>query len=83
MKYHGFLKWLFRGWYRDLTLWGTIIGASGFLVLSLDGSVITVWLLVSLGLTLVILDLIRNFLRFQYSLYQMERDTIKRELERK
>ena len=82
-NYSAFLSWMFRGWYRDLTLWGLIIGIIGFLVMALDGSLITVWLLVALGMTLVLFDLTRSFLRFQYTLYTIERDRVARELERK
>ena len=78
-----FLSWLFRGWYLDLTLWGMITAMIGFLVMALDGSLIAVWLLVSLGMTLVLFDLTRSFLRFQYTLYTIERDRVARELERK
>jgi len=82
-NYSAFLSWLFRGWYRDLTLWGMITAMIGFLVMALDGSLIAVWLLVSLGMTLVLFDLTRSFLRFQYTLYTIERDRVARELERK
>jgi hypothetical protein len=79
----GFVRWMFRGWYRDLTLWGLIIGLIGFLIMAVDGPLITVWFLLSVGLALVMFDLVCNFLRFQYSLYTMERDRVTRELERK
>ena len=79
----GFLRWMFRGWYRDLTLWGLIIAVAGFIIMFLGGNLITIWLLISLGLALVMFDLVHNFLRFQYSLYTMERDRVARELERK
>ena len=82
-NYRGFLSWMFRGWYRDLTLWGTIVGVVGFGNLWLDGNLITTWFLISLGMSLVMFDLVRHFLRFQYSLYTMERDRVARELERK
>ena len=82
-NYRGFLRWMFRDWYRDLTLWGGIIGMAAFVNMWLDGNLITSWLLLSLGLGLVMFDLIWRFLRFQYSLYQMERDRVARELERK
>ena len=82
-NYRGFLSWMFRDWYRDLTLWGMCISLIGFAVMFFDGSLITVWLLVSVGLALIMFDLVRHFLRFQYSLYQMERDRVARELERK
>lgn len=82
-NYRGFFSWMFRDWYRDLTLWGLLIGLVGFAIMFFGGSLITVWLLVSLGLGLVLFDLVHNFLRFQYTLYTMERDRIARELERK
>ena len=79
----GFLRWMFRGWYRNLTLWGLIIALMGYSIMALDGSLITVWLLLSVGMALVLFDLICNFLRFQYSLYTLERDRVAHELERK
>ena len=82
-NHRAFLRWLFRGWYRDLTLWGMVTGMIGFLILALDGSLIAVWFLISLGMTLVLFDLTRSFLRFQYTLYTIERDRVARELERK
>jgi len=82
-NYRGFVSWLFRGWYRDLTMWGLIIGGVAFLNMLVDGSLVTTWLLLSLGLGLVMFDLAHSFLRFQYSLYRMERDRVARELERK
>jgi hypothetical protein len=82
-NYRGFVSWLFQGWYRDLTMWGMIIGGVAFLNMLVDGSLVTTWLLLSLGLGLVMFDLIHKFLSFQYSLYRMERDRVARELERK
>lgn len=82
-SYRGFFRWMFRDWYRDLTLWGLFVGLVGFAIMFFGGPLITVWLLVSLGISLVLFDLIYNFLRFQYSLYQMERDRVARELEKK
>ena len=79
----GFVRWMFRGWYRDLNLWGLIIGITGFLIMALDGPLITVWFLLSVGLALIMFNVVWHFLRFQYSLYQMERDRVARELERK
>ena len=79
----GFVRWMFRGWYRDLNLWGLIIGIAGFLTMALDGPLVTVWLLLSVGLALIMFNVIWHFLRFQYSLYTMERDRVARELERK
>ena len=78
-----FLRWMFRGWYRDLTVWGGIIGAVALVVVWSDGDLVTAWLLLSVGLALIMFDLIWRFLRFQYSLYTMERDRVARELERK
>ena len=79
----GFLGWMFRDWYRDLTLWGMTIGVIGSVNMWLDGSLMTTWLLLSAGLSLVLFDLVYNFVRFQYSLYIMERNRVARELERK
>ena len=79
----GFVKWMFRGWYRDITFWGMIISMAAFVNMWLDGDLVTTWLLLSLGLALVMFDLIWRFLRFQYSLYTMERDRVIRELNRK
>jgi len=78
-----FLRWMFRGWYRDITFWGMIIGMAAFVNMWLDGDLVTSWLLLSLGLALVMFDLIWRFLRLQYSVYTMERDRVARELERK
>ena len=79
----GFLRWMFRGWYRDLNLWGLIIGIAGFVIMFLGGDLITVWFLLSVGLALIMFNVIWHFLRLQYSLYTMERDRVARELERK
>jgi len=79
----GFVKWMFRGWYRDITFWGMIISMAAFVNMWLDGDLITSWLLLSAGLALVMFDLIWRFLRFQYSLYTMERNRVMRELNRK
>ena len=79
----GFLSWMFRGWYRDLNLWGLIIGLAGFVIMFLGGNLITVWFLLSVGLALIMFNVIWHFLRFQHNLYQMERDRVARELERK
>lgn len=77
------LRWMFRGWYRDITFWGMIIGMAAFVNMWLDGDLVTSWLLLSLGLALVMFDLIWRFLRLQYSVYTMERDRVARKLERK
>jgi hypothetical protein len=82
-NYRGFLSWLFQGWYRDCTIWGMIISGMAFLNMLVDGSLVATWLLLSLGLALVLFDLVYRFLSFQYSLYRMERDRVSRELERK
>lgn len=79
----GFLRWMCQGWYRDLTFWGAIISLAAFVNMWLDGDLITSWLLLSVGLALVMFNLIWHFLKFQYSLYTMERNRITRELERK
>jgi hypothetical protein len=82
-NYRGFLSWMLQGWYRDITIWGLILGSAGFIVMALDGSMIVIWLLLSLGIGLVMFDLVHSFLSWQYSLYKMERDRVARELERK
>jgi len=82
-NYRGFLAWLFQGWYRDLTLWGAVIGVTGFVVIAWEGSLVLIWLLLSVGMALILFDLVYRFLAFQYSIYRMERDKIQRELERK
>ena len=82
-NYRGFLAWLFQGWYKNLTLWGLIVAASGLLVLYIEIGLITAWLLLSVGLGLIMFDLAWSFLGFQYSLYVMERNRVSRELERK
>ena len=79
----GFVKWMFRGWYRDITFWGMIISMAAFVNMWLDSDLVTSWLLLSVGLALVMFDLIWRFLRLQYSVYAMERDRVARELERK
>jgi hypothetical protein len=79
----GFFAWMFRGWYRDITFWGMIIGMAAFVNMWLDGDIVTAWLLLSVGLALIMFDLIWRFLRWQYSVYTMERDRVARELERK
>jgi len=78
-----FLRWMFRGWYRDITLWGGIMGAVALVVVWSGGDIVTAWLLLSVGLVLIMFDLIWRFLRWQYSLYTMERYRVARELERK
>lgn len=82
-NYRGFLSWMFRDWYRDITLWGAVIGVAGFVVMAWEGSLVLIWFLLVVGISLIFFDLVRSFLRFQYSIYKMERDRIARELERK
>ena len=82
-NYRDFLSWLSRDWYRDLTLCGLFVGLVGVAVMFFEGSLIMVWLLLSVGLALVLFDLIHNFLLFQYGLYRMEQDRVVRELQRK
>ena len=82
-NYRGFLAWLFRDWYRDITIWGTVIAVAGFVVMAWEGSLVLIWLLLSVGMALILFDLVHRFLAFQYSIYRMERDRIQRELERK
>ena len=82
-NYRGFISWMFRGWYRDITMWGFIVGVVALIAMIMDASLMTVWILASVALALVMFDLAWKFLRFQYSLYVIERNRVARELERK
>lgn len=79
----GFIKWLFRDVYKDASFWGML--ALNLAVLAWLGDVDQTWILVLAGLggTVVLLDLLHSFIRFQHHLYRMEQRQILRELERK
>jgi hypothetical protein len=82
-KYMAFLAWLFRDWYRDITLWGMVLAFVGVQVFLWEGSLLVIYALLVMGFVLIFLDLLRSYLGFQYSIYKRERASIEHELERK
>ena len=82
-KYLSFVSWMFRGWYRDLSTWGLILGFVALNALILEASLFTVYLLVTVAFLVVFIDLVVSFVRFQYGVYLTEQDRIVRELEKK
>jgi uncharacterized membrane protein len=79
----GFISWMFRGWYRDLSVWGIILGFVSFNSFILGASVTTAYTIGIVALALIFVDLITTVVRWQYRLYVMERDRVVNELERK
>ena len=83
MKYIGFLRWQFRGSFRSLSFWGFVLLAVATIMMFMLQPTALVMTVAATGGALVILDASISWFRFSYSLYEMERSDVQRELERK
>ena len=83
MNISGFLKWQFAGWYRDLTLWGSVIGAVGLLAMYLGCPLPIPYFIIGAGWAMIIFDLARCWFRFSYALYQLQQNELIRKLKEK
>lgn len=81
MNIRGFLRWQFEGTLRSPTFYGFVLGVLGLILGALAVSYAS-WLLI-LGVVIVFVDTVRWYLRFSYSIYDMERRQVERELKRK
>jgi hypothetical protein len=81
--YLGFISWMFRGWYRDLSVWGIILGFVALNAFILGAPVSTAYTLATVALLLIFVDLVASVVRWQYKAYCLERDRVVHELERK
>jgi hypothetical protein len=83
MNVRGYLRWQFAGSLSSPSFWGFSIIMLG--ILALFAGCPTPWpqIMVGAGFFAVIADAARSWFRFSYSLYELERRSIERELERK
>jgi hypothetical protein len=83
MNLRGYLKWQFEGTLSSPCFYGfslTVLGA-----MALFGGCPAPWpmILTAGGLTIVVVDAIRAWMRFSYAIYESEQRQIVKELERK
>lgn len=81
MDIRGFLRWQFAGTLSTPSFYGFVLGILG-LILSASGVPHAGWIFI-LGMVIVFVDAVRWYFRFSYSIYNMERRQIERELARK
>ena len=83
MNIRGFLKWQFGGWYKDLTLWGGVVSAVGFLAMYLGCPDPVPYFIIGTGWAMIVFDLARSWFRFSYSVYQLQQNELIRKLKEK
>jgi len=83
MNYMGFLRWQFRGCFASPTFWGFLCLAAATLLMLFAAPTALVMTVAATGAGLVILDAGISWFRFSYSLYEIERSRVERELGRK
>ena len=79
----GFLRWHFAGTLRNASFWGLIVIAVAVIAVVTGCPNPIPFYMAILGLVIMLVDAVRWYLRFSYRIYEMERNTIMRELERK
>jgi hypothetical protein len=83
MNLAGFLRWQFRGCLASPTFWGFLGLAVATVLMLFAAPTALIMTVAATGAGLVILDAGISWFRFSYSLYEMERRDVHRELERK
>lgn len=83
MNLRGFLRWQFAGTLSSPSFWGLATIVLG--VIAAMAGCPKPWPLVImvLGAATCLVDAVRWYLRFSYSIYEMEQNQIRRALERK
>jgi len=83
MNIRGYLRWQFEGTLTSPSFYGFVLTLLGPVMLA--GQCPAPWpMIVSIvGLIIVFVDAARSWLRFSYSIYDMEQKQIERELKRK
>ena len=82
MNLAGFLRWQFRGCFTSPTFWGFLALAVATVLMLFAAPTALIMTVAATGAGLVILDAGISWFRFSYSLYEMERRDVQRELER-
>ena len=83
MNIRGFIRWQFRGCFASPTFWGFLVLAVATILMLFAAPTALVMTVAATGAGLVILDAGISWFRMSYSLYEMERNAVQRELERK
>ena len=83
MNIRGFIRWQFRGCFASPTFWGFLVLAVATILMLFAAPTALVMTVAATGAGLVILDAGISWFRMSYSLYEMERRDVQRELERK
>jgi hypothetical protein len=83
MNIRGFIRWQFRGCFASPTFWGFLALAVATVLMLFAAPTALVMTVAATGAGLVILDAGISWFRMSYSLYEMERNAVQRELERK
>ena len=83
MNLAGFLRWQFRGCFASPTFWGFLALAVATVLMLFGAPTTLIMTVAATGAGLVILDAGISWFRMSYSLYEMERRDVQRELERK
>jgi hypothetical protein len=83
MNIRGFIRWQFRGCFASPTFWGFLALAVATVLMLFTAPAALIMTVAATGAGLVILDAGISWFRMSYSIYEMERDAVQRELERK
>ncbi len=83
MNIRGFIRWQFRGCFASPTFWGFLTLAVATVLMLFAAPTALVMTVAATGAGLVILDAGISWFRMSYGLYEMERNAVQRELERK
>jgi len=83
MDIRGFLRWQFEGTFRSLSFYGFFLAILSLLA-AVSGCA-KPWpaVIFLVGFGIIFIDAARSWFRFSYSIYQLERRQIERELQRK
>lgn len=79
----GFLRWQFAGTLRNLSFWGFFVIIVAVIAAFAGCPRPIPFYTAIVGLAIMFVDMARWYFRFTYRLYEMERNSIVRELERK
>jgi hypothetical protein len=83
MNIRGFIQWQFRGCFASPTFWGFVALAVATVLMLFAAPLALVMTVAATGAGIIILDAGISWFRMSYSLYEMERNAVQRELERK
>jgi cobalamin biosynthesis protein CobD/CbiB len=83
MNYVGFLRWQFRGCFTSPTFWGFLALAVATVLMLFAAPTALTMTVAATGAGLVILDAGISWFRFSYSIYEMEKRDVERQLQRK